>query len=711
MALVRRVVLASMVATATTAFGCTSLLGDFTVTDTGSDASSSDGSSGDGQVTADGGGDGMTIGDGPAADSGTAHLVIDKMMKDFGTHTLSSAVTAETFTITNNGTGTTGALTITVNGSAYRQSGGSCVGTPATTLAKGASCTVDISIDTSRIGMPSGTLVVADGASDMVSASLSGNIVMSCPGNMPTLCSGTCVDTVADPLNCSTCGNRCPTVPNGSGGCASSMCGIGMCNVGFKDCNNMASDGCEVGITNDVANCGGCLRQCTIPNGQPSCVNSTCTVQSCSNGFSDCNMTASDGCEANLNSDVLHCGSCAGACNLPNAVPGCVGGTCKIQSCNGTFHDCDNVASNGCEADWNSSDANCGGCGNACMGGKHCAGGTCACVGGAPDLCGGVCTSKLTDAANCGACGHGCLGGTCSGGACQPVTLGSISGNGAGIAAEQGSVFFAAGGTSAYKCDAMSGCGGTPFAVATGFTTAVTVFADVPSGFVFVTDQNAGVTSKINPNGGARLFNITAQSNPVGLAADNNFVYWGSTDRIGRANKYDGSGATTIASGLSFVYGLSFDPNTGALFAVDYSATGKVVRCNSPGAAGCGASWATLAANQPNPTAVTVAGGNMYFTRLGTSPTYSDGGLLSVPVGGGSTTANAVGASYGFAFGATSDASYVYFSGGGAIHRVAYGTFGSTVIAAGVGVARAVTNDNVAVYWINDSGTVMKVAK
>lgn len=709
MTFLRRAALASMVTLATALGGCTTLLGDFQV-GTGDDASTGGdgGAAGDAQVGSDGGdGDSTTMNDGPAPDTGAGHLVVDKMTLDFATHTLSSMVPAMTVTVTNTGTATTGTLTVTVTGSSFARSGGSCMGP----LAPSARCTVDVTINTTRTGMQSGSVVIADGASDMVSASLTGNIVMSCPVNMPTLCNGsTCVDTVTDPLNCNMCGNRCPTVPNGTGGCAASACGVGMCNTGFQDCNGMASDGCEVGTTNDPSHCGSCARQCTVANGQPGCVNSACTVASCSNGFSDCNMMPGDGCEVNTTNDVMHCGTCAGACNLPNAVPVCSGATCKVQSCNGTFADCNMNAGDGCEIDTSSNAAHCGSCATACSATFSCVASACACAGALPNACAGACKNFQTDPNNCGACGHDCLGGGCSAGACQPVLIGTIAGMGTGLSVEQGAVFFAAGGTSAYKCSA-SGCAGNPFAVANGFTTAGTVFADVPSGFVFVADQNGGALVKINPNGGARLFTITAQTNARGSAADGNFVYWGATNTIGRANKFDGSGVTTVASGLGFVYGLTFDPNTGALFAADYSANGQVIRCNNPGAGGCGGAWTNLATSQPYPTQVTVAGGNVYWTRLGTPPGYNDGGLLSTPVGGGSVTANATGPTYSFAFGATSDANYVYFAGGSNINRTALGSFGATVIASGVGTARAVANDPVAVYWIDDSGNVKKVAK
>jgi hypothetical protein len=61
---------------------------------------------------------------------------------------------------------------------------------------------------------------------------------------------------------------------------------------------------------------------------------------------------------------------------VPNATPTCTGGACGF-SCTGTFRDCNNKASDGCEVDTSSSSANCGACGVACTGGLVCQGGTC----------------------------------------------------------------------------------------------------------------------------------------------------------------------------------------------------------------------------------------------------------------------------------------------------------------------------------------------
>ena len=68
----------------------------------------------------------------------------------------------------------------------------------------------------------------------------------------------------------------------------------------------------------------------------------------------------------------------------------------------------------------------CQGCASAVTGGAN---GTCAIRASNPtgtQLCENQCVNvAASDASNCGSCGHGCVGGMCSGGQCQPLSLGT----------------------------------------------------------------------------------------------------------------------------------------------------------------------------------------------------------------------------------------------------------------------------------------------
>ncbi|MDB4944792.1 MAG: Tryptophan synthase alpha chain [Labilithrix sp.] len=212
-----------------------------------------------------------------------------------------------------------------------------------------------------------------------------------CPSGL-TLCGDDCKNLQSDMLNCGACDKLClpPTSssdprwecgpdnqpPNTTWSCASAKCSI-ECKPPFGDCNDdMCGDGCEVDkssdpkncgacghacaanqdcvdgsclcpegttrcgdscvdILNDPSNCGGCLNDCPgpsrSPGGGPQCSGGVCTYV-CYVGYADCNGRIYDGCETNIGSDPLHCGSCTTKCDTRNGQP-CVGGTCLTKPC------------------------------------------------------------------------------------------------------------------------------------------------------------------------------------------------------------------------------------------------------------------------------------------------------------------------------------------------------------------------------------------
>jgi hypothetical protein len=74
--------------------------------------------------------------------------------------------------------------------------------------------------------------------------------------------------------------------------------------------------------------------------------------------------------------DPAHCGGCDVSCSATNGTPACLTGSCATF-CDAGFGDCDANATNGCESDFASDDANCGACGNACGTGYVCESGAC----------------------------------------------------------------------------------------------------------------------------------------------------------------------------------------------------------------------------------------------------------------------------------------------------------------------------------------------
>ncbi|PKN32099.1 MAG: hypothetical protein CVU63_20515, partial [Deltaproteobacteria bacterium HGW-Deltaproteobacteria-20] len=83
------------------------------------------------------------------------------------------------------------------------------------------------------------------------------------------------------------------------------------------------SDGCEVDLDQNTAHCGACNKQCGTANGTASCSDGVCSIQ-CNSGWGDCDGVNTNGCETNLATTKLHCGTCG---------HNCLGGTCASSYC------------------------------------------------------------------------------------------------------------------------------------------------------------------------------------------------------------------------------------------------------------------------------------------------------------------------------------------------------------------------------------------
>lgn len=156
-----------------------------------------------------------------------------------------------------------------------------------------------------------------------------------------------------------------------------SFCNGGSCNVtgclnNHGDCNLQASDGCETNLANTMEHCGGCNLACNLQHASESCVPhqvtglGVCVLGNCEAGYENCNLTQSDGCEVDLNTDLNHCGGCFDECDLDNASEDCVGGNCQLDQCDDGYDNCNNIAMDGCEVDLSSDADHCGTCGTDC---------------------------------------------------------------------------------------------------------------------------------------------------------------------------------------------------------------------------------------------------------------------------------------------------------------------------------------------------------
>ncbi len=236
------------------------------------------------------------------------------------------------------------------------------------------------------------------------------------------ICGTACVDTATDNNNCGTCGTRCLARANSTNACSSGACTL-TCSRGFGNCDRAEANGCEVNLTNSVANCGACGTVCSFPNAAAACANGACVRGACNAGFADCDGNPANGCEVDVRAMTGNCGACGRTCAFANAAATCASSTCALGTCNAGWGNCDGSATNGCETNLNASSLNCGACRRACASGQACSAGTCvsACPTGTT-FCSGGCINLQSSATNCGACGRVCpTVQACVMGACSSV--------------------------------------------------------------------------------------------------------------------------------------------------------------------------------------------------------------------------------------------------------------------------------------------------
>lgn len=117
-------------------------------------------------------------------------------------------------------------------------------------------------------------------------------------------------------------------------------CGIGACNRSAPACYDGKATTCEPG-TPSAEICNGIDDDCngtvdnealcpSRPNAIAGCYQSQCSY-TCAFGFADGNGNISDGCEVNLSNDVANCGTLGNVCSTSKTCqqPVCIGGQCS----------------------------------------------------------------------------------------------------------------------------------------------------------------------------------------------------------------------------------------------------------------------------------------------------------------------------------------------------------------------------------------------
>jgi hypothetical protein len=372
--------------------------------------------------------------------------------------------------------------------------------------------------------------------------------------------------------------------------------------------------------------------------------------------------------------------------------------------------------------------------------------------GDAPDACGlttcgTACVDPHSDPLNCGQCAHSCLGGSCTDGGCQPVVLSNESPAGPmAIAVDSTRVYWtdylrtSSSTGSLLSCPKDACDGGTVLYTQSivgteNQLTGIALSADAGPGTVFIAAFSGNVLAV--PTTGGAASTLATGFGVGGITAVAYDPVWGSVYAAGGTSGYefqadascDPTTCGQFVIGLQNAYSVAVDTQT-----VYFSS-------NVPAASDGGGGVAYgptnpqqahklqapyLLTDLQSPSSVYSDGNYVWVAVQGTVPSYTDGQIVSCPVGQNCTNNSpppTVAASSQYQpWSVISDGKRVYWSiqGGGLTGHGQIvscpisngGCSGTpTVLVANLDSPGALALDAAAIYWVNGDGRIMKLAK
>ena len=145
-------------------------------------------------------------------------------------------------------------------------------------------------------------------------------------------------DPQSDPAFCGDC-QPCDLANTVSHDCVHGECRPVVCEDGWLNCDVTASTGCDQDIWYDNTHCGACNSPCLSTDVENrTCTPSGCELDGCVGGFADCDGDGAD-CEADLSS-IQHCNRCYNECDFPHASASCSAvSDCVMGRCDRNYYD------------------------------------------------------------------------------------------------------------------------------------------------------------------------------------------------------------------------------------------------------------------------------------------------------------------------------------------------------------------------------------